>query len=89
MSKLGKAMIKDRNVVQATAYGEKNKQIANEMNKKYNVGYNIGKVKYVVSFYSGKKYKDNSDFYDIKTFSNKKKLKKFENELVSKGYKRN
>jgi len=39
---------------------------------------NIGKVKYVVSFHvEGKKHKDGSKFYDIKTFKNKVKRDKF------------
>jgi hypothetical protein len=34
--------------------------------------YNVGKVKYLVSYYTGKKHDDGSDFYDVKAFSNKK-----------------
>jgi len=48
---------------------------------------NIGKVKYTLNFYDGvKKNKDGSNFYDIRTFSNKKKMEKFEQELLKEGY---
>lgn len=46
--------------------------------KQYNITYNVGKVKYLVSFHDGeKKHKDGSNFYDIACFSNKNKLNKF------------
>lgn len=46
--------------------------------KLYNINYNIGRVKYVVNFNDGiKKYKDGSNFYDIRLFSNKKKMNAF------------
>lgn len=58
------------------------------MEKNYNIKYNIGKVKYCISFYDGvKTHKDGSAFYNIKTFTNKKKLSLFERELISLGYK--
>jgi len=44
---------------------------------------NIGTSKYVVNYYTGKKHKDGSDFYDIKTFSNKKDKDNFIKELKS------
>lgn len=47
--------------------------------KDYNVMYNVGKAKYLVSYYSGKKYEDGSKFYDIKIFKNKKKMEDFIN----------
>lgn len=55
--------------------------------KQYNITYNVGKVKYLVSFHDGeKKHKDGSNFYDIACFSNKKKLNKFVSELMNEGY---
>jgi len=47
----------------------------------YNIMYNVGEVKYLVNYYTGKKYKDGSKFYDIATFKNKKKMEKFINSL--------
>jgi len=44
----------------------------------YTIQYNIGKVKYLVSFYDGiKKHKDGSEFWDIKCFNSKIKMNKF------------
>lgn len=55
--------------------------------KLYNINYNIGRVKYVVNFHDGiKKYKDGSNFYDIRLFSNKKKMNAFVYELLKDGY---
>lgn len=55
--------------------------------KQYNITYNVGKVKYLVSFHDGeKKHKDGSNFYDIVCFSNKKKLNKFVSGLLKEGY---
>lgn len=55
--------------------------------KLYNINYNIGRVKYVVNFHDGvKKYKDGSNFYDIRLFSNKKKMNAFVSELLKDGY---
>lgn len=55
--------------------------------KLYNINYNIGRVKYVVNFHDGiKKYKDGSNFYDIRLFSNKKKMTAFVSELLKDGY---
>lgn len=48
----------------------------------------IGKVKYVVNYHNGhSKHKDGSDFFDIKTFSNKKVRDKFVSDLRRNGYK--
>jgi hypothetical protein len=45
---------------------------------KYKIQYNIGNVKYLVSFYDGlKKHPDGSEFWDIKCFRSKKKMSKF------------
>ena len=38
---------------------------------------NIGKCKYVVNYYTGKKHNDNSDFYDVAIFSNRVKKDTF------------
>lgn len=55
--------------------------------KLYNINYNIGRVKYVVNFHDGiKKYKDGSNFYDIRLFSNKKKMNAFVSELLKDVY---
>lgn len=55
--------------------------------KQYNITYNVGKVKYLVSFHDGeKKHKDGSNFYDIACFSNKKKMNEFVSELLNEGY---
>ena len=42
---------------------------------------NIGKAKYILSYYTGKKHADNSNFYDIKIFKNKKVKDAFITEL--------
>jgi len=47
----------------------------------YNIMYGIGKAKYVVNYYTGKKHKDGSKFFDIAIFKNKKKMDKFIIEL--------
>ncbi len=57
------------------------------MGKKYNVQYGVGKSKYVVNFQEGvKKHKDGSNFYDIQTFRNKKKMELFTKKLSKEGY---
>lgn len=56
--------------------------------KKFNLKYNVGKSKYLISYHNGvKKHKDGSDFFDIGIFKNKKKLKDFKNILIADGYK--
>lgn len=56
--------------------------------KRFNIKYNIGKAKYVVNFFDGKKkkHKDGSDFFDIAIFNNKKKLRNFVTDLRLSGY---
>lgn len=55
--------------------------------KTYNIQYNIGSVRYVVNYYDGiKTYKDGSPFYDLATFSNKKKMNDFIRHLKAEGY---
>lgn len=39
--------------------------------------FNIGKAKYVVNYYTGKKHADGSDFYDVKIFHNKRRKAAF------------
>lgn len=39
--------------------------------------HNVGKAKYVVSYYTGKKHDDGNDFYDVRIFSNKKYKDRF------------
>ena len=56
--------------------------------KRFRVTYNVGKVKYLVSYHNGiSKHKDGSDFFDIATFKNIKKLNTFLTELKQKGFK--
>ena len=44
----------------------------------HRISYNIGKVKYLVSYHDGvKKHKDGSDFWDIACFKSKKKMNDF------------
>lgn len=47
----------------------------------YHIQYNIGKAKYVVNYYQGKKHKDGSQFWDIAIFHNKKKMWAFVSSL--------
>ena len=55
--------------------------------KRFNVMYNVGKVKYLVNFHDGvKKHKDGSDFFDIECFKNKNSFMKFVKDLEKQGY---
>jgi len=55
--------------------------------KRYNIKYNIGKSKYVINYHNGiKKHNDNSDFFDIAIFKNKKDFNSFEKTLITEGY---
>jgi hypothetical protein len=54
--------------------------------KKYNIKHNIGRAKYVVNYYNGKKHNDDSEFWDIKIFSNKRGLTAFIKSLKAEGY---
>lgn len=55
--------------------------------KQYSIWYNIGKVKYAVFYHNGvKTHKDDSPFFDLRTFKNKKKLAAFVKQLQSEGY---
>ena len=54
---------------------------------RFNIMYNVGKIKYLVSYHKGeRRHKDGSDFFDIATFKNKVKLKDFIKELEKEGY---
>jgi hypothetical protein len=39
---------------------------------KINEMYGVGRAKYVVNYFTGKKHQDGSDFYDIRIFKNEK-----------------
>jgi len=55
--------------------------------KKFNVQYNVGTVKYLVNYYDGiKTHSDGSEFWDAKTFKNKKKMNSFLKQLWNEGY---
>jgi hypothetical protein len=48
----------------------------------------VGSAKYTISYHDGKsKHEDGSDFYDIKTFRNKRDLNQFRQKLLAEGYK--
>jgi len=44
---------------------------------KINEMYGVGKTKYMVNYYTGKKHEDGSDFYDTAFFKNKEVKRKF------------
>lgn len=54
--------------------------------KTYNITCNVGTVKYLVSYFSGRKNPDGSAAMDIALFRNKKKMKKLERQLLADGY---
>jgi len=55
--------------------------------KKYYVQQNVGKVKYLLSFFDGvSKHLDGSDFYDIRTFKSKRELAREVKKLLAEGY---
>lgn len=56
--------------------------------KRYYIQYNVGKVKYFLSYHNGeKKHKDGSDFFDVRTFKNKRALNAAIQVLHQEGYK--
>jgi len=56
--------------------------------KTYRINYNVGSVKYLVSFHDGvKAHNDGSPFFDVACFKNKTKLAAFVSELGQNGYK--
>ena len=44
---------------------------------KHCISTNIGKAKYIVSYYNGKKHKDESELWDIAIFKSKRKMNQF------------
>lgn len=55
--------------------------------KQYTIKFNIGNVKYALSYHDGQKqHKDGSEFWDIETFRNLKAINKREKELKLSGY---
>lgn len=55
--------------------------------KRYYITHNVGTCKYLVSFHDGEStHRDGSPFYGIRSFSNKKKMAKFEKDLLKDGY---
>jgi hypothetical protein len=55
--------------------------------KRFNIMYNVGKVKYLVSYHKDdSKYSDGSDFFNIASFKNKVKLNDFIKKLEKEGY---
>lgn len=54
---------------------------------KFSIQYGVGRVKYVVNYHDGKQtHRDGSSFFDIATFSNKRKMDAFVRGLKSQGY---
>jgi hypothetical protein len=51
--------------------------VMNYISKDYFIQYNIGKVKYCLSYFIGNRYEDGSKRYEIKTFKSKKALNSF------------
>ena len=63
------------------------KESVNEGKKRFKVGFNIGKAKYVISHHDGRqKHKDGSDFFGISIYKNKKAFEKGQEDLRKKGY---
>lgn len=55
--------------------------------KRYNISFNLGKVKYVVNYHDGAKLNpDGSPFYDLATFTNKRGMDAFVRDLNRQGY---
>ncbi|OUV22933.1 MAG: hypothetical protein CBC55_02520 [Gammaproteobacteria bacterium TMED95] len=55
--------------------------------KTFNLMSNVGKVKYLVNFWNGiKKHADGSAFFDVATFTNKRKRDSFVRSLKKEGY---
>ena len=56
------------------------------MRKRFKVGFNIGKAKYVISHHDGReKHKDGSDFFGISIYKNQKAFEKGQEDLKKKG----
>lgn len=57
--------------------------------KTYKEMVNVGSVKYVVNYHDGvKTHRDGSEFFDMRTFSNRKLKNAFVKELNNQGYTR-
>lgn len=55
--------------------------------KTFNVKTGIGNARHVVSFHDGvKTHKDDSPFFDVRTFGRKRNAAKFTKDLVAAGY---
>lgn len=55
--------------------------------KTFNTMENVGKVRHVVSFHDGvKTHKDNSPFFDVRTFSRKRDAQRLVRDLKKAGY---
>jgi len=53
----------------------------------YNIMYNVGKVKYLVNYHNSVRlHADGSPFFDIATFTTKKKFNTFIKSLETKGF---
>jgi len=60
-----------------------NKVVESHYDAIYKINYNVGKVKYLVSYHiKGKKHQDGSKFYDVATFKSKKKMEQFIGDLT-------
>jgi hypothetical protein len=58
-----------------------------QLQKKFNIMYNVGRAKYVVNYHNGvKKHEDGNPFFDIAIFKSKLKLKQFIKDLRKEGY---
>jgi hypothetical protein len=58
--------------------------------KEFNVKFNVGRCKYLVSFHDGSKtHSDGSKFFDVALFKSKTELEKFTNKLTAEGYVKN
>lgn len=58
------------------------------MKKQFNTMMNVGHIKYLVNFHDGiQQHKDESAFFDIRIFKNKKKRDQFIKELLKQDYK--
>ena len=63
------------------------RESVNEGKKRFKVGFNIGKAKYVISHHDGReKHKDGSDFFGISIYKNQKAFEKGQEDLKKKGY---
>ena len=89
-SKFGKSQPTEKDIekvfgLMRKRYGEL--ESVNEGKKRFKVGFNIGKAKYVISHHDGRqKHKDGSDFFGISIYKNQKAFEKGQEDLKKKGY---